>query len=83
MVPKHVKKSREIARIMDNAERLVKEEIMKQPDGRLLAKRGNVQTFANEMRQLIMACVKRAIAAVTNGGIAASLDGWIRASAAH
>jgi hypothetical protein len=40
-----------------------------------LAKRGNVQTFADEDRQTIIACVNRAVAVVTN---ASSLDGWVR-----
>ena len=78
LIPRHVKKSREVASIMAEAERLAAEEILTRPDGRLLAKKnsGKVQTFANEERGLLITSMQRAIAFVT--GNTTRLDSWIR-----
>ena len=81
LIPRHVKKSKELAKILAEAERLTAEEILKRPDGRLLAKKANIQTFANEDRGLIIASMQRAIATVTSGGGGGgvqNLDGWMR-----
>ncbi len=78
LIPHHVKKSKDVTRIMAEANRMAAEEILKRSNGQMMAKKGKIQTFGNDERGLLVACMQHAIGATCGNG-AANLDGWIRA----
>ena len=64
-VPRAIKKLIEVQHVLIEAERMAIEDILQRPDGRVLAKRHGVQTFAETDRQLLNRCVDLASAKFT------------------